>query len=312
LEKKLEYILKVATIGIDTNNPSIMYEGTSKWGYPVWPSPMLVAVAIRDESSKTLKPSSSQHDVASMDYVLIDLGYDPTSRIRKGRLFRRSDGSQPSQWFVQPHPAFPIERTMLDANGVLKKNLATYGGFSLTQALKSQAIQRPLFILGNERGFTLWSLVDVETTVSGESLIYLKSRKVFGALPDLNESAVPTVHYNRIVEKLDILSEDLYRAGPESVIDRCREAATAILSGYLQEEGVTSPGKDLGDLAKAYDNFNQQNQVIAGQARTIARLHSRGKNSEQEKRGVRPPTETDAELSVQAVGLIIRELGWDK
>jgi hypothetical protein len=138
----------------------------------------------------------------------------------------------------------------------------------------------------------------------------LKSRKVFGALPNLNEAAVPSANYERIVEKLNILAEDLYRAGPESVIDRSREAATAILSAYLQEAGVAQAGNDLGALANAYDNFNKQNQIVAGQARTIARLHSRGKNAEQEKRSVRIPIEADAELAVLAVGLILRELEW--
>ncbi|MET0026448.1 MAG: hypothetical protein ABW101_02325 [Candidatus Thiodiazotropha sp.] len=300
------------TLGIDSSNSSLVYEGASNWGYPIWPGPTLLAVTIVDESSNDITLDNRQRDVSTLDYVLVDLGYDPNSRVRKGRLFKRSEGTQPALWHVQPHPAFPIERTRIDSNGVLDKSLATYCGFSLPQELKSKAIQRPFFILGNELSFTLWSLVDIESTVSGEPLVYLKSRKVFGALPDLNQNAVPSAHYERIVEKLEILSEDLYRAGPESVIDRCREAATAILSGYLQDAGVSQSGKDLGVLANAYDNHNQQNQVIAGQARAIARLHGRGKNSEQEKRSVRPPTETDAEFAVQAVGLIVRELGWAK
>jgi hypothetical protein len=300
------------TLGIDTTNTSLAYEGSSNWGYPLWPAPTVIAAAIVDESSREIVPNSRHRDISTLDYVLVDLGYDPTSRVRKGRLFKRSDGTQPAPWHVQPHPSFPIEQTQIDAHGVLQKYLATYCGFCLPQELKSKKILRPLFILGDEHSFTLWSLVDVETAVSGVPLVYLKSRKVFGAVPDLNKSAVPSEHYSRIVEKLEILSEDLYRAGPESVIDRCREAATGILSGYLQEAEKTKPGKDLADLAKGFDKHKPQNLIVSGQAKTIARLHSRGKNAEQEKNDIRTPTEADAELAVQAVGLIIRELGWAK
>ena len=298
------------TLGIDPNSGFLVYEGSSFWGYPIWPAPTLVAVTIVDESSDHLVPGANQNDIARMDFVFIDEGYDPTSRVRKGRLFKRFGPLHPTEWHVSPHPAIPDERKMMSTDGVLMKLLGSYCEFSLTTYLKQQGIHRPLFLLGNEREHTIWALVDVEATVSGEPLVYLKSRKVFGALPQLNTDAIPDDYLDRVQEKLDTLAEDLYRAGPESVIDRCREAATATLSAYLQHNCVTQPGKDLGALANTYEKANPQNQIITGQARTIARLHSRGKNAEQEKRGVRPPTEADAELAVQAVAIILRELGW--
>jgi hypothetical protein len=245
-----------------------------------------------------------------MDYVLVDEGYDPTSRVRKGRLFKRHEDMQPYPWHVPPHPAIPGERNKQNENGVLEKRLGTYCEFGLTAHLRTKGITKPLFLLGNKTEHTIWSLVDVEATVSGEPIVYLKGRKLLGAIPQLNSNAVPPDYLDRVKEKLDTLAEDLYRAGPESVIDRCREAATAILSAHLQYEGVTQPGKDLGALANTYEKENPKNQVIVGQVRTIARLHSRGKNAEQEARGTRPPTEQDAELAVQAIGLILRDLGW--
>lgn len=298
------------TLGIDTHNSFLVYEGSTFWGYPIWPAPTLIAVSIVDETSKTLSPGKEQRNILQMDYVFIDEGYDPTSRVRKGRLFKLYEGGQPSEWHVPPHPAIPSEQIEMNKNGVLPKRLGSYCEFGLTSHLKQQGIDRPLFLLGNETEFTIWSLVDAEATVSGEPLIYLKARKIFGALPPLLIDAVPPEHLDRVKVKLDTLAEDLYRAGPESVIDRCREAATAILSVYLQHHGHTNAGKELGKLAMAYDKAYPQNQVIAGQARTIARLHSRGKNSEQEKRDIRPPAEADAELAVQAIGLILRDLGW--
>jgi hypothetical protein len=299
------------TLGIDQYSKFLAYEGSTFSGYPIWPAPTLIAVSIVDESSNTLSPGKNQRDVLQMDYVFVDEGYDPTSRVRKGRLFMRYGDIQPHEWHVKPHPLDSTEQIKAaNANGVIQKTLGTYSEFNLSSHLKQKRIDRPLFLLGNETEFTIWSLVDAEATVSGEPLVYLKARKIFGALPTLIIDAVTPEHFDRVKVKLDTLAEDLYRAGPESVIDRCREAATAALSAYLQQHGHTTPGNDLGKLAAAYDKAFPQNQVIAGQAQTIARLHSRGKNAEQEKRDVRPPTEADAELAVQAIGVILRDLGW--
>jgi hypothetical protein len=270
-------------LGIDISKNFLTYEGGAFWGYPIWPAPTLIAVNIIDESSDVLEPGDNQRDVEQMEYVLVDEGYDPASRVRKGRLFKRYENSQPQDWNVMPHPLDSKEQFVANVNpsnrGVIHKSLATYGSFSLSTHLKTVGITRPLFLLGNKMEYTIWSLVDAEAIVSGESLVYLKLRKVFGALPKLNKGVIPAPFLDRIQDKLNVLAKDLYRAGPESVIDRCRDAATAILSAYLQQEGHVLSGKDLGDLAKAYDNTHSQNHIIAGQARTINRLHSRGKKA---------------------------------
>lgn len=104
------------------------------------------------------------------------------------------------------------------------------------------------------------------------------------------------------------LEQELFRAGPESVVDRSREAATAILSKYLQSHGKTDPGKDLGHLANKIAEAGFE--VVANAARIIARLHARGKHAEQERRAIRPITEQDAEFAVQAVGVVLCDLGW--
>jgi len=298
-------------LGIDPSNSFLVYEGSSFWGYPIWPAPTLVAVSIVDESSDTLEPGVNQRDVTFMDFVLVDEGYDPTSRVRKGRLFKRYEGTQPHSWHVLPHPAIPFEKQKMDANGVFEKRLGTYGDFGLTSFLKHKEIARPLFLLGNEREFTIWSLVEVEATVSGVPLVYLKSRKIFGALPRLKADSIPEEQLFRLQDKLATLAEDLYRAGPESVIDRCREAATAILSAYLHANGCGEKGKDLGALTNLFESrLEDKKDIVINLGRTLARLHARGKTAEQERRSVRQSSEQDAELAVQAVGLILRDLGW--
>lgn len=299
------------TLGIDADGHFLVYEGSSNWGYPIWPAPTLVAVSIVDESSAILRPGAGQRDVTTMEFILVDEGYDPTSRIRKGRLLKRREGVQPDAWYVQPHPAIHAERSRINANGVLEKRLGTYCAFSLMAWLNTQRIERPLFLVGSTTEFTIWSLVDIEATVSGEPLVYLRSRKVFGALPRLKTGVIPGEYRNQVEDKLKALEEDLYRAGPESIIDRCREAATAILSAYLSANGCDVKGKDLAKLALEIQSGAQLSKhVVANLAKTLGILHARGKTAEQLKRGVRPPVEEDADLAVQSVGLILRDLAW--
>ena len=72
---------------------------------------------------------------------------------------------------------------------------------------------------------------------------------------------------------------------------------------------------DLGDLLKAFEkqqgNGNTQPPSAAGSAiRLLQRFHSRGKPNEQKRYNTRPPTEEDAQFALNALGFLLRELGW--
>jgi len=81
--------------------------------------------------------------------------------------------------------------------------------------------------------------------------------------------------------KIGDMEEELFRAGPESIIDRSREAVTAILSKYLQNKSQVEAGKDLGALASAM--AAEKFEIVANAARIIARLHARGKHASKRK-----------------------------
>lgn len=69
-------------IGID-QDLYLVYEGQRGWGQAVWPVPTLLAAAIIDESSKELTPAPN--DLQRSPFIFVDEGYDPASRVRKGR-----------------------------------------------------------------------------------------------------------------------------------------------------------------------------------------------------------------------------------
>ena len=144
------------------------------------------------------------------------------------------------------------------------------------------------------------------------SKFHIRAR--IGALPDVYWAKLPAKHRHKVHEALEKLADDYRRAVPESVIDRAREAATAILSAYLQNKGIdTASGKDLGDLVKklAGNAGPYEQRIVACAAEITQRLHSRGKHAEKEKHDkLRSIREQDAELAVQCVGVMLCDLRW--
>jgi hypothetical protein len=155
----------------------------------------------------------------------------------------------------------------------------------------------------------LWRVVDIERIATGEDLVTLRSRTSLGLLPELNEARVPADGLAKAREVLDTLARSAYTSAPTSVIDRARDAAQWCIAVWLAElkGDAKLRFKDLGELSRI---LNQDNSVVASLAHTIARLHARGKPGEQERRNLTPPMESDAEYSLAAMGMILREIGW--
>ncbi|MEW8049460.1 MAG: hypothetical protein AB2809_03690, partial [Candidatus Thiodiazotropha sp.] len=85
--------------------------------------------------------------------------------------------------------------------------------------------------------------------------------------------------------------------------------ASAVLNAYLLENEYLSKGKDLGQLLTTVRE-SAEKYVVADLAGVLAKLHSRTKHTEKSARGTRSVSEQDAELAVQALGVILIEIEW--
>lgn len=292
-------------LGID-DQTHLVYEGRTRRGLGVWPVPILLQAAIYSVETERLAPPKL-NDLWSSTFLFREDTYNTASRIRRGRLYKNAEGSQPAEWLVLPHPAIPDE-SRATTTGTLKKRLFTFSSIRLRLYLAEKKIDRPVLVLGSEQGFTIWALVNVETSATGDELVTFKARQSIGALPTLNQGKIIDAGGSKALEFIAKLEADIYGAGPESVIDRAREAATAICSAFLQETAEAKPGQDLGSLANLLRA--RKLEVAANSASSIARLHSRGKHAEQETHALRPIHEQDAQFAIQAVGIILCDLGW--
>lgn len=293
-------------IGIEYHT-SLIYEASTTYGYPVVPQPRLVQVAVCSVDAKVYAPSKPG-DIGPNIILFREDTFNTSSRVRRGRLYK-AGSSQPHLWHVHPHPLIPIEEEKAVQNdGTIPKTVNAFNSFRLRSYLKEKKIDDPIFLLGTETGFTIWALIDIETSVFGEEVVALKARKSIGALPKVNRDEILNVGGENAIELLEKLEEEIFNAGPESLVDRAREATAAVLSVYLQKHAGIKLGNDLAKLAGEAEKLNLY--VVANSARIIARLHTRSKNAVHEIHDPRRLTEQDAEFAVQAVGVILCDLGW--
>lgn len=287
----------------------LFYEGSSNYGHAIWPSPVVsLATIIKSSEDWSRLPRSDGLGPTSL--VFREDFFDPVTRVRRGRFYA-GPGQQPKDWYVQQHPAFVDEVGSRDTQGYIRKSLFGFLPWSAFANLKE--INRSVLVaLGVEEAFSLWRVIDIERVSTREDLVTLRARSPFGVLPDIDEAALPSVGREKILETVSKAIDTAYRAGPESVIDRCRDATQAALGAWMSQKFGEDKWRTI-DLGKQIEALKSKDCVILeNSANVLARLHARVKPNEQVKREVRVPTEQDAECALSLLGMILRELGWTR
>jgi hypothetical protein len=297
-------------IGID-RDLMLVYEGQRAYGYGVWPSPVIsFATIVRSDTDWRLLPHST--DLSPVKLVFREDVFDPVTKIRRGRFYQQP-GTQPVDWHVHPHPAFVNEPGERDRNGFLAKRLFSFSQWPANENLRGSG-SRSLVALGVVNAVSLWTVVDIERISNGEDLVTLRARSSFGILPEVNENAIPTGGRAHVLGSLSNVIEAAHRAGPTSVVDRCREAAQAMIGLYMVESLGNEKWRteDLGPQVRGLTALGEtkERRLILNAADSLARLHSRAKSNEQVRYQSRPVVEDDAECAISLVGLLLRELGW--
>lgn len=299
-------------IGIE-KDLGLFYEGGHGHGHAVWPIPVTAPAAIVAESDFPPKLPPS-YALEQADVLFREDSFDAVTRVRRGRLYLAAQ-VRPDHWEVYPHPFRPTEVNEAKVGrGTLTRRLFTFQPLFVPDCLKEieNEGKRALVVIGNQASFSIWNIVAVEGSSTAEYLLTLRSRQAFGALPELNLAAIPQAYRRAVQDAVTKLRDEVFRAGPGSVVDRCRDVASAALSAYLQHVGAVGPGKDLHELIKKLNSFDdaQKKRIAAAAAEIVRVLHSRVKPSVQERMKLPPVHEQEAELAVHCVGSLLCELGW--
>jgi len=253
---------------------------------------ILLPVKVFTELPDTLEGPNYENFAGAL--IFQEISFEPGSGIRRGYLLQGDN--------VQGQHLRLSRR--IDS---IKAQADLFYYLGLRAACRTPTLpSEVLFTFGKKEEFSVGELVHMEVLVEGRELLTVRMRRQFGLMPDLLTSRIPERCRSVVQRALEKVIEGFRTSPPESVIDRCREAMTAILSGHLDKAG-----KDLGNLITDYDrHLSHGRDTTSDLAHVVARLHSRGKHAEQTSKDLPPISEREAELSVAAVGVVLVNLGW--
>lgn len=298
-------------LGID-NNSGLVYEG---WGHPsspTIPTPHIaLATLIRSPEDWLALPLNFSQ--SSLSWIFREDTFDAVTRTRRGRLYFQPGGIQPTTTSVTPHPYEDPFGKSAGQGGLTRKTLYTYMACTPLLQEPNQG-QGSTLALGTTQAVSSWRVVQTELLISGCVMVTLKALSAFGILPAIDMNKVSMEHQQPVTQAFNRALDSAFRETAISVVDHCKNAMTVILGRWLVQQGHSKSilDKDIGEVAKVVLTPPYQMFVIGNLAQVAARLHARGKGNEQHAKEARPPIEEDAQLAIEALGLILRDIGWAK
>jgi hypothetical protein len=109
---------------------------------------------------------------------------------------------------VQPHPAMPSE-TRINYKHELRKSLETFEGKPIWYKYFKDRSEQPLVLLGLDERFTVWTIINIEATSTGEDLITLKARSSLGILPEIKTNKIGESFRSRVHESLNAFRDEV-------------------------------------------------------------------------------------------------------
>lgn len=296
-------------LGIDINT-GLAFEGLSSPEIPSIPTPAIAHAKWIEQPSDWQRLTRGRSH-PPLGWAFREDSFDSVTRIRRGRLYEAAS-TQPTENRVAPHPYEDPMMRSVGAGGRVVKSLYTYlPCMDLLQ--REHRGQGGTLALGSQDASSGWRIIQTELLANGDVMVTLKALTAYGIIPELNSVVVDERFRISVVQALNRAVEAAFRETPISVIDQCRNAVTVVLSRWLVQQGADEAAtlpKDLGAVVKALEANHPTMVCARNLADVIARLHPRGKTNEQHAKQLRIPVEEDAELALQALGCVMRELGW--
>jgi len=299
-------------LGVEKHT-GVIFEGMHNPCMPVRPQPAVSQChLIQKESDWQKMPEGFGGN--PFRWVFREDSFDPVTRIRRGRVYKPYGNTQPDQVFINREPFLDtIGRDDNDPNPFRYYSMLAYHYVAAIDLLlvPNKAYGMP-FVVGSGEGISIYSIVQLESLVTGDVMVTLKQRSALGVIPELNAAAVADSSLKAVRSAIERAVSSALRETAVSVVDQCRNAMATILGHYLAgenpDQGQKMISSELAPLAKLL--MDRRQEVCGSAALIVARMHSRGKSNEQHSKGVREPDEDDAQFAVHALGLVMREIGW--
>lgn len=299
-------------LGVEKHT-GVIFEGMHNPCMPVRPQPA-VSQCHLIQSESDWKKMPEGFDRNAFRWVFREDSFDPVTRIRRGRVYQPYGSSQPDSVFINRDPFSDAIFRDDNAPSPLKHyQMSVYHYVAATELLvvPNKAYGMP-FVVGSGQAISIYSIVQLESLLTGDVMVTLKQRSALGVIPEINEAAVADSSLKAVRSAIERAVNSALRETAVSVVDQCRNAMATILGHYLAgeipDQGQKMISSELAPLAKLL--MDRRLEVCGSAALIVARMHSRGKSNEQHVKGVREPDEDDAQFAVHALGLVMREIGW--
>jgi hypothetical protein len=298
-------------LGIEQQS-GMVYEGVHGPDLPVFPAPSVtLATLIREPEDWAGLPVDLESTHTS--WVFREDSFDAVSRVRRGRLYQPWGNSRPSEYRVAPNSYDLAAMRRAGSDGRIQLPVYRYQGCISLLELAFGG-QGQTLALGTSRASSAWLIVQTEMLANRAVMVTLKAKSAFGILPEIDYSRVDGEFQVRVRDAMTYVLDAAFKASPPSVVDRCRDAMVAVMAPWLVQRGhdraILVP--DLGKVGVVFDDKAYQLHCVSRLADVVRRLHVRTKPNERLTLGLRELTEEDAELAIQSLGFVIRELGWAK
>ncbi len=287
------------------------YEGLGNAEFPISPNPNVSQACLIESPDDWSKLQSGIWYSATV-WVFREDSFDAVTRTRRGRLYEPHPGkSRPSLERVEPHLfENPLNRSA-GPDGRIPKTLHVYSACNALLLKPHQGLGLTL-ALGSNRASSAWRIIQTEVLASGCVMVTLKSLTAYGLIPALDDRKIDPEFKTSVLQATTRVLESAFRETPISVIDHCRNALTVVISRWLVQNGHDRSvlSEDLAKVATAVLKPPYEKGCVSQLAHVVARLHVRGKANEQHARGLRLPVEEDAEIAIEILGFVFRELDW--
>ena len=296
-------------LGVEKHTGTI-FDGMNNPDMPVRPQPPVSQChLIQAESDWAKMPEGLQQNPHR--WVFREDSFDPVTRIRRGRVYQSYGNAQPDSVVVYRDPSPDVLGKEVHPASHTRVQMFRYVAATALLVVPNKAYGMP-FVVGSGQGISIYTVVQIESLLTGDVMVTLKQRSALGVIPELNDAAVAAGSLKAVRLAIERAVNSALRETAVSVVDQCRNAMATILGHYLAAEHPEKADKMIGSELAPLGNLmmDRKKEVCGSAALIVARMHSRGKSNEQHAKGAREPDEDDAQFAVHALGLVMREIGW--
>ncbi|MDR7299519.1 hypothetical protein J2X16_004889 [Pelomonas aquatica] len=296
-------------LGIEKNS-GVAFEGMNNPDQPVRPQPIVSqCLLIQTEADWGQMPEGLHRNAHR--WVFREDSFDPVTRVRRGRVYQSYGTTQPDSVVVYRDPTPDSLGKTVQAVTHTRLEMYRYIACTALLAVPNRGYGMA-FVVGSGAGTATYTVVQIETLLTGDVMVTLKERSALGVIPELNEALIAENSRKQVRQALERAVNSAFRETAVSVVDQCRNAIAAVLGHYLAAEEPDKAARMIGSELMPLGTMmmERRKEVCGSAALIVARMHSRGKSNEQAIKGVPEPNDDDAQFAVHALGLVLRELGW--